>query len=459
MTLRPSGDARAAAADLDAVRAALAAEYEIREELGRGAMAIVYRAQDLQLGREVALKVLPRTLLHDAALVERFQREARTAARLEHPHIVPIYRVGRQGDVIYFAMQYLRGESLAAVLDRRGRLPPDEIRRLLVEVGEAIDCAATHGVVHRDIKPDNIVFDERGRSVVTDFGIARSVAEGQLTRVGVSVGTPHYMSPEQARGAPTDARSDLYSLGVVAYRCLTGRVPFDAADDMAILYAHATQPVPAPELPGAEHAAVFEIIDRLLEKDPARRIQSGADVARLATATADPKAAAPVTRVLPSLQPPPPRRRPWRRFAVAGGTAVSLALLAAFGAREIRERRSVCPSATPAEEFLVLLDPPGQVSAGERLGLRYDVCGLDRGTPYTVQVRVARREGLVGRVLWKNRALGVTFQERADGPATRRRRTIGLDAAHQGEYTLEMTVTDNRGRRRTRSGYLQVLDS
>ncbi len=457
MTLPPSGDALAAAAELDSVRAALAAEYEILEELGRGAMAIVYRARDRQLAREVALKVLPRTLLHDAQLVERFQREARTAARLEHPHIVPIYRVGRQGDVIYFAMQYLRGESLAAVLDRRGRLPPDEIRRLLVEVGEAIDCAASHGVVHRDIKPDNIVFDERGRSVVTDFGIARSVAEGQLTRVGVSVGTPHYMSPEQARGEPTDARSDLYSLGVVAYRCLSGRVPFDAADDIAILYAHATQPVPTPELPDAEHAAVFEIIDRLLEKDPARRIQSGAELVRVAKAKDGPKLAEPVTVVLPSLRPA--RRRSWRRLAFAGGIAVSLALLAAFGAREIRERRSVCPSATPVEEFLVLLDPPGQVSGGERLDLRYDVCGLNRGTPYTVQVRVARREGLVGRVLRKNRALGVTFRERADGPATRRRRTIGLDVARPGEYTLEMTVTDNRGRRRARSGHLQVVDS
>ncbi len=457
MTLQSSGDGRAAAAEQEAVRAALGAEYEVLEELGRGAMAIVYRARDRQLGREVALKVLPRTLLHDAQLVERFEREARTAARLEHPHIVPIYRVGRQGDVIYFAMQYLRGESLAAVLERRGRLTPDEIRRLLVEVGEAIDCAASHGVAHRDIKPDNIIFDERGRSVVTDFGIARSAAEGRLTRMGVSVGTPHYMSPEQARGQPADARSDLYSLGVVAYRCLSGRVPFDAADDMAILYAHATQPVPSPELPGAEHAAVFEIIRRLLEKEPTERIQSGAELARLVASKAGGKARGPATVVLPSLRPA--RSRTGRRLAVAGGVAVSLALLAAFGAREIRERRSVCPSAAWAEGFVVLLDPPGQVSAGDALGLRYDVCGLDRGTPYTVQVRVARREGLVGRVLRKNRALGVTFQERADGPATRRHRTLGLGAARPGEYTLEMTVTDNRGRRRTRSGDLHVVDS
>jgi hypothetical protein len=252
-------------------------------------------------------------------------------------------------------------------------------------------------------------------------------------------------------------RSDLYSLGVVAYRCLSGRVPFDAADDIAILYAHATQPVLPPALPDAEHAAVFEIVGRLLEKDPARRIQSGAELVRVAKAKDGPKLAEPVTAVLPSLRPA--RRWSWRRFAFAGGTAVSLALLAAFGAQEIRERRSVCPSATPVEEFLVLLDPPGQVSGGERLDLRYDVCGLNRGTPYTVQVRVARREGLVGRVLRKNRPLGVTFRERADGPATRRRRTIGLDAARPGEYILEMTVTDNQGRRRARSGHLQVVDS
>src|SRR5918992_1594372 len=196
--------------EMDLVREALTAEYEIVEELGRGGMAMVYRARDRQLEREVAVKVLPFSLAFDTEFVERFQREARTAAQLEHPNIIPIYRVGRSGRVIYFVMKFLRGGSLATVLAERRKLNPPEIRRLLIEAG------------------------------------AQSI----------------------------DGRSDIYSLGVVAYQALTGTVPYDGEDSFSIGYKHITEQVPVPQLITADERRLFEVIRRMLMKDPADRFQS-----------------------------------------------------------------------------------------------------------------------------------------------------------------------------------------
>ena len=193
--------------ELDLVRESLAAEYEIIEELGRGGMAMVYRAKDRQLEREVAVKVLPFSLAFDTEFVERFQREARTAAQLEHPNIISIYRVGRSGRVIYFVMKFLRGGSLSTVLGTRKKLTPPEIRRLLLEAGSALGYAAQRGIVHRDIKPDNIMFDEFGQCVLTDFGIAKAASGQKLTGTGMSIGTPHYMSPGAGPG-PGDRRPE-----------------------------------------------------------------------------------------------------------------------------------------------------------------------------------------------------------------------------------------------------------
>ncbi len=260
--------------ETDLVREALAAEYEIIEELGRGGMALVYRARDRQLEREVAIKVLPFSLAFDAEFVERFQREARTAAGLEHPNIIPIYRVGRSGRVIYFVMKFLRGGSLSTVLQERKKLTPPEIRRLLLEAGGALGYAAQRGIVHRDIKPDNIMFDEFGQCVLTDFGIAKAASGQKLTGTGMSIGTPHYMSPEQARAQAIDGRSDIYSLGVVAYQCLTGTVPYDGEDSFSIGYKHITEPIPAPSLITADERRIYEVIKRMLMKDPADRFQS-----------------------------------------------------------------------------------------------------------------------------------------------------------------------------------------
>ena len=254
------------ATDLDIVRAALASDYEVLQEIGKGGMATVYRARERMLDREVAIKVLPFSLAFDDSFVERFMREARTSARLEHPHIIPIHRVGQSGQVTYFVMQLLRGQSLSDRLLERGPLGCDEARRVLIETASALGYAHRHGVVHRDIKSDNILLDEAGRCVVTDFGIALSGSDPKLTAAGTSVGTPRYMSPEQARAKAVDGRSDIYSLGIVGYECLTGRTPFDGTDAFAILMDHINAPVPHPVLATAEARALYAVIERMLAK-------------------------------------------------------------------------------------------------------------------------------------------------------------------------------------------------
>jgi hypothetical protein len=239
-------------------------------------MAVVYRARERQLEREVAIKVLPFAVVHDAELVERFLREARLSAQLEHPNIVPIHRVGRSGQVIYFVMKLLRGQSLAARIATQGRLPAPEVRRVLSETASALGHAHQQGIVHRDVKPDNIMLDAAGRCVVTDFGIARSGAETRLTAAGLSLGTPRYMSPEQARAGELDGRSDLYSLGAVGYECLVGHPPFDRGDVVSILLDHVQSPVPRPTIATAgtaEERALYDVVERLLAKRPEDRFQ------------------------------------------------------------------------------------------------------------------------------------------------------------------------------------------
>jgi serine/threonine protein kinase len=293
--------------EFELVRGQLKDEYDILEELGRGGMAIVFRAREKQLERDVAIKVLPFSLAFDKEFVERFQREARTSAKLEHPGIIPIYRVGKSGRVIYFVMKFLRGKPLAAVLGGRGSLPPGEIRQILVQVARALAYAHKGGIVHRDIKPDNIMFDEHGQAVVTDFGIAKAATGGKLTGTGMSIGTPHYMSPEQARAQPLDGRSDIYSLGVVAYQCLTGSVPFDGDDSFSIGYKHIMEEIPTPPLETYDQRTLFEVIRRMMAKSPDDRFQTADDLVQALEAgggfAAVALATAP-TRTIPSLAGP-----------------------------------------------------------------------------------------------------------------------------------------------------------
>ncbi len=280
------------------LQAALAGEYSLERELGRGGMGVVYLARDVQLDRDVAIKVLPTHLARAAAARERFVREARTAAGLSHPHIVPIHRVGESRGFVFFVMSYVEGETLGERLRTRGPLPPADATRVLREVAWALAYAHGRDIVHRDVKPDNILLEAgTGRALVTDFGIAHGGGDpGPVTDPGKIMGTAHFMSPEQAANEPVDGRSDIYALGVVGYLAVSGRLPFESSNLPALLVRQATEAPPsvmrvAPGLPPALGAA----IDRCLARDPAVRFADGEAMAAALAPTPDARPALPPT--------------------------------------------------------------------------------------------------------------------------------------------------------------------
>ncbi|MFN8582310.1 MAG: serine/threonine-protein kinase [Gemmatimonadaceae bacterium] len=275
----------AADAELRAhVERVLSAQYELDREIGRGGMGIVYKARDRRLKRPVAVKLLPPELSFRSEIRTRFLREAETAAQLSHPNIVPIYSVDEREGLVYFVMAYVDGENLAVRLHREGALPPEEARRILLEVGRALAYAHERGVVHRDIKPDNILRSSADGSVmVTDFGIARAVTEGadsRLTATGMAIGTPAYMSPEQSMGErEIDGRSDLYSLGIVGYQMLSGELPFTAPSTPALLVKHISErPAPVTDRCPAAPPDLARAVMLMLEKDPANRFPSASSM-------------------------------------------------------------------------------------------------------------------------------------------------------------------------------------
>jgi serine/threonine-protein kinase len=265
------------------VRVAVAERYDGLREIGRGGMAVVYAARDRKLNRDVALKVLPPELAFRVDVRERFVREAQTAARLNHPNIVPIYAVDESDGLVYFVMALVQGESLAARLQREKRPPLRFVRQVLAQVADALAYAHRSGVVHRDIKPDNILLEHAtGRAVVTDFGIARAVQSGaRLTQTGIAVGTPAFMSPEQAMGQrDVDGRSDVYALGLVGYVMLAGRLPFDADTSAGMLLQHVQgTPFPLanfrPDLP----FSMVDTITRAIAREPSARWPDAAALA------------------------------------------------------------------------------------------------------------------------------------------------------------------------------------
>ena len=264
---------------LERLRTATLGDYEILGELGRGGMATVYLAHEISLDRKVAIKVMSPAMLHGMGMVERFKREARTAANLSHPNIIPIYSVREVEGLIFCVIKLVQGTALDVIMKELGQLPVPMIQGILAQVGGALGYAHRHGVIHRDIKPGNILIDDEGWAVITDFGIAKvAESEVKMTSTGMAIGTPTYMSPEQATADAVTGASDQYSLGIVAYEMLTGKVPFTGTSMMAIMYSHFHDEPPSirelrPDCPDQLCNAVM----RMLRKDPKDRWPSMED--------------------------------------------------------------------------------------------------------------------------------------------------------------------------------------
>jgi serine/threonine protein kinase len=284
-------------------------KYKLERLLGKGGMGAVFLAHDLTLEREVAIKVLPPDISMDEHIVKRFQQEAKTSAKLDHTNIIPIYRVESEGGLNYFVMKYIEGTSLEDVLDQKQPLAIDYIQRVLWEAACALGHAHQRGVVHRDVKPANIMFDHDGRVMLTDFGISKALqAASGFTGTGMIIGTPHYMAPEQAKGSSVDGRADQYSLGVVAYRMLTAELPYTGDSVHTILYKHIFEEVPrasgkrtdAPEF-------LVSAISRALSKEPDQRFPT---MEEFATGVwPEQPVAAPKAGHKTRRPPPPPSRK------------------------------------------------------------------------------------------------------------------------------------------------------
>jgi len=277
--------------------------YKVKKELGAGGMAKVYLALDTKLDRAVALKVLSPAFAENSRITKRFIKEAKTAAQLQHSNIVSIFDVGKQGTMYYFAMEYLQ-ENLKERIKEKGGLKPREALAIIRDVAKALSYAHKKGFVHRDIKPDNIMFRKDGAVVLVDFGIVKAVNETtKLTRTGMSLGTPQYMSPEQIKARKVDGRSDIYSLGIVLYEVLTGKLPYQADDVIKLALQHTGSPI--PKLP--EKLKDFQpLIDKMLSKNPHERVRNAEGLIRLIDAL-DYKFKEKTTKI--QLAPTKPRRR------------------------------------------------------------------------------------------------------------------------------------------------------
>ncbi|MEE8361652.1 MAG: protein kinase, partial [Gemmatimonadales bacterium] len=407
---------------LDRLKSALADRYAIEREVGHGGMATVYLAQDLQHHRQVAVKVL-RPDLAASLGPERFLREIEVAARLTHPHILPLHDSGEAEGFLYFVMPFIEGESLRERLAKEGELPIAEAVRIIREVVDALAHAHAHGVVHRDIKPDNIMLSGR-HAMVTDFGVAKAVSEATgrqtLTTAGVALGTPAYMSPEHAAADPhVDHRADIYAVGVLAYELLTGRPPFIGASAQQVLSAHVTeQPEPVTVRRATVPAALDQLVMKCLAKRPADRWQTAEEMLpHLEGLGATPSGGLTPTGTMPV---PAVRPRSSSRVAVVAGATVVMAVLGFLGWSSFR---SASPAITvsnirqvtraPEVEYQPVISPSGREVAYTtgffgtgQVHIAVRDLGGGRAIPLT-----ADRPGSQGRPRWSADGQNVLFIE------------------------------------------------
>ena len=335
----------------------VAGRYELEELVGTGGMSSVYRAHDRLLERHVALKILHESHLADAETIERFRREARAVAQLSHPNIVTVIDRGEDGGRQFIVFEYIAGENLKQVVERTGPLPVRQVLELAIQIGRGLAFAHSAGLIHRDVKPQNVLLNGDGEAKVTDFGIARSLDVEGVTRTGTVMGTSNYIAPEQATGRPVDAQTDVYALGVVVFELLTGRVPFEGDNFVAVAMRHVSETPPSVlELRPDTPIRLANAVDRALEKAPEYRfptMDAFVDELELCLAELDGEPDAGATVVVRRPVRPRPQRRPRRRRArrsiwpalvlVVGLAAlagvVALALLTdADPVQEVRER-------------------------------------------------------------------------------------------------------------------------
>ncbi|HXI34039.1 MAG TPA: protein kinase [Gemmatimonadales bacterium] len=381
---------------VERLRRVLSGEFEVDAELARGGMSVIYKARDVTLARSVALKVLPPELGLTVRAVERFQREARMAAELEHPNIVPVYRVGHVGDVLFIAMKYVEGRSLDAVVAEQGAVPVPVVLHVLRAALRALVYAHDRGIVHRDVKTANLLVDTGGRVLVSDFGVALRASDVTLTQDGAVIGTPAYMSPEQCAGRRAGPQSDQYSLGIVAFQLLAGAVPFDSDNLPGFINHHLHTPAPdvraarddVPEplaklvqrslakraedrfadtrdMLAAVEALPFPEEDRRGSEDVLSRLANGSAVPRVATRSI------PVLAEMPTLSLRPAPR--WQRAAVWSG--VALATLVAGAAIAARRPPAVANGLAVGDSTHLVVAPPIQA-----LTRRVQMAPADAGT-------------------------------------------------------------------------------
>ncbi|HYY74242.1 MAG TPA: serine/threonine-protein kinase, partial [Solirubrobacterales bacterium] len=340
------------------------AGYRIETLLGRGGMSVVYRAEHLRLGRKVALKLLAPQLAEDERFRERFLRESRIAAALDHPNIVPIYDADEAGGVLFIAMRYVEGIDLRGFLQREGRLEPKRALAFLAQLGSALDAAHAQGLVHRDVKPGNVLLAGE-HCYLADFGLTKLVSSvSGLTATGQLVGTLDYLAPEQISGNPVDRRADLYSLACLLYECLTGAPPFRRESEAALLWAHVQEPPPPLGQADPKLRPLEPVLARALAKSPEERYQSGAELTEAAEAALAGRA----PRRLPR---PRPRLRPSKRLLVLAASVLLLA--AALAAVFALAGGGGTPSPAKQSQGTAVHDPPtivpGRSIGAVRLGM------------------------------------------------------------------------------------------